>query len=93
MICGYTIRYVVCKYPQAAHIANFLNEDDAYPKVDINTASVDELEAIPYIGLYTAQNIVVYREANGPFTAIEQIKKVKGIKDKNYQKFVQFLKL
>ena len=93
MLCGYSIRYLVWKYPPLENMVDFLNRRDVYPKIDINTASAEELEAIPYIGLYTANNIVEYRRVNGPFTNIEQIKKVKGIKDKNYQKFSQFLEI
>ena len=47
--------------------------------VNINTATAAELEALPGIGPALAQRIVEYREANGPFTAIEQIQNVSGI--------------
>jgi len=47
--------------------------------VDINTATAAELETLPRIGPMTAQKIVEYREANGPFESIEGIQKVPGI--------------
>jgi competence protein ComEA len=47
--------------------------------VDINIATVDELDALPGIGPTTAQNIVDYRDANGPFTQIEDIMNVPGV--------------
>jgi competence protein ComEA len=47
--------------------------------IDINRASAKELEALPSIGPVTAQAIVDYRTANGPFRAVEEIVKVKGI--------------
>ena len=47
--------------------------------VDINTATAAELEALPRIGPVTAQNIVEYREANGPFETIEGLQDVPGI--------------
>jgi len=47
--------------------------------LDINTASAQELEALPAIGPVTAQAIVDYRTANGPFRSVEEITKVKGI--------------
>jgi competence protein ComEA len=49
--------------------------------VPINTASVAELEALPGIGPKTAQAIVDYRNAHGPFVSVEAILEVKGIGD------------
>jgi competence protein ComEA len=47
--------------------------------ININTATTAELEALPRIGPVTAQDIVEYREANGPFETIEEIQNVPGI--------------
>ena len=47
--------------------------------INVNTATVAELEALPRIGPTMAQRIVTYREANGPFAAIEDVQNVPGI--------------
>ena len=47
--------------------------------VNINTASSEELDALPGIGPTTAQKIVEYRDENGPFSTIEDIMNVSGI--------------
>jgi competence protein ComEA len=47
--------------------------------ININTASVEELDALPGIGPTTAQNIVDYRTQHGPFQHIEDIMNVPGI--------------
>ena len=47
--------------------------------VDINSASVEELDKLPGIGPTTAKNIIAYRDENGPFARIEDIVNVSGI--------------
>ncbi|MCD6286967.1 MAG: ComEA family DNA-binding protein [Anaerolineae bacterium] len=47
--------------------------------IDINTASPDELESLPYIGGSRAADIVSYRAENRPFERIEDIQNVPGI--------------
>lgn len=54
--------------------------------VNINTASQSELEALPEIGPVTAQRIIAYREANGPFLKIDDIQNVEGIGPATYEK-------
>lgn len=51
----------------------------AYAKVNINTASIDELAMLKGLGKAKAEAIVAYREANGTFKSLPDIKKVKGI--------------
>ncbi len=53
-------------------------------KVNINKATASELTTVPGIGESTAQKIITYREENGKFKAIEDIKNVSGIGDSKY---------
>ncbi len=48
-------------------------------KIDLNTASVDELDSLMYIGKDEAQRIVEYREKHGDFESIEDIYNISGL--------------
>lgn len=50
--------------------------------VDINTANESQLEALPGIGPKKAREILGDRQANGPFSSVEDLRRVKGIGDK-----------
>ena len=54
--------------------------------VNINTASKKELDALPGIGEVLAQQIIDYRSANGPFSTVDELTKVKGIGEKTLEK-------
>ncbi|MGH2724877.1 MAG: helix-hairpin-helix domain-containing protein [Actinomycetota bacterium] len=47
--------------------------------VNINTATADQLEALPGIGPVLAQRIIDFREKNGPFSSVDQLEDVSGI--------------
>lgn len=53
-------------------------------KVSINSGTIDELMTLSGIGETKAKEIIAYREANGPFQTIEEIKNVPGIGDSRF---------
>lgn len=54
--------------------------------VNLNTAGVEELDALPGVGEATARAIIEDRERNGPFSSPEDLMRVSGIGEKKFEK-------
>ncbi len=75
-------------------IKQYLKLDNAsLKKININTASVDELKAHPYIRYVLANPIIAYRKEHGPFLKLEDIKKVMVVTEEVYQKIYPYLSI
>jgi competence protein ComEA len=59
--------------------------------VNLNTATVAELETVPYIGEKKAKAIVDYRSAHGPFSSVDALDSVKGFGKKTIAKLRPYL--
>ena len=60
-------------------------------KININTATLDELKTHPYIRYGLANPIIAYREQHGPFSKIEDLKKIMVVTDEVYKKIEPYL--
>lgn len=60
-------------------------------KVNLNMASLEDLQKIPGVGPSTAQKILAYRQENGPFQQVEDLMQVKGIKEGKFAKMVDYI--
>lgn len=60
-------------------------------KININQASLEELQEIPGIGEARAQAIIAHREETGGFGSIEDIQQVSGIKGKTFEKIEPYI--
>lgn len=54
--------------------------------ININTATLDELQRIPYVGEKLAEKIVEHRKVNGPFRRVEHLMLIQGISDARFRK-------
>jgi uncharacterized protein len=61
--------------------------------VDVNTASVALLKQVSGLSASISENIVAYRDSNGPFTNRKQLKKVPRLGDKAYEQAAGFLRV
>ena len=55
-------------------------------RIDLNTATVEQLMTLDRIGEVVAQRIVAYRDQNGPFAVVEDLMKVKGVGEKVFER-------
>lgn len=52
--------------------------------IDLNTATVAQLETLPGVGAKLAERILQYRQKNGRFNKVEELMNVQGIGEKNF---------
>lgn len=65
---------------------NFESSEDSKVMININTASVEELQKLEGIGSSIALRIVVYRKENGKFNSIDDLRNISGIGDSKFEK-------
>ena len=61
------------------------------PRLDLNRASAGELESLPGIGAVLAQRVIAFRESVGRFQKIEDLREVKGIGAKTFDRLKSFV--
>jgi len=66
---------------------------DTASKIDVNTASVDQLSSIAGIGKGVAEAIVEYREKNGDFTSLTDLSNISGLGSDVLAKVLPYLSL
>ncbi|WP_414052444.1 helix-hairpin-helix domain-containing protein [Macrococcus animalis] len=80
-------------YQQQIGLSNNSSVEGKQKVVNINTAEQSALEEIPGVGPKKAQEIIQYRESNGGFKSIEEIKEIKGIGDKTYESLKDYISI
>lgn len=76
--------------PSQGHVREF-SRPSAPLTLDVNRASQQDFERLPGIGSVLARRIVEYRESRGAFQDIEQLRRVKGIGKKTFERIRAFV--
>jgi competence protein ComEA len=56
------------------------------PSLNLNTATLAQLETLPGVGPALAGRIIEYRQKNGPFKKVEELMNIRGIGERNFLK-------
>lgn len=78
---------------KTVHKSQLKTKPSANFPIDLNSATLNELIALPGVGKTTAQRIIDFRESNSSFTSIEDLLKVKGIGQKRFERIKPFVKV
>lgn len=66
-------------------------KDSSTGRININTASVDELISVPGVGKVTAERIISYRNTYGLFYSVNDLLKISGIGEKTLEKMKPYI--
>lgn len=97
-----SFQYVTSKKAQSVAVSDIgstASENESHAEstvsdsspININTATAAQLDTLPGIGAKKAEAIIEYRENNGPFLKIEDIKNVSGIGDKIFEQLRELI--
>lgn len=62
-------------------------------KIDLNTATLSDLDALPGVGPVTAKKIIDWRSANGRFSRVEQLREIDGIGERRFAQLQELVRV
>ena len=88
---GRNITGYVTLYSESGAASSESAAPQATGKLNLNTATVSQLQMLPGIGEVLAQNILTYRQENGPFTSTDELTNVDGIGAKRLKEILDYI--
>lgn len=97
-IAGFMIGFLAGSSPAIVGSRTLLvtqaqESSDSQKTISLSTATQSDLMRLPQIGEKTAEKIIKYRESQGRFQSLEELKNVNGIGDKTFKRIAPFLTL
>jgi comEA protein len=62
-------------------------------KIDLNSATKNMLTRLPGIGEGIAEQIILYRDERGKFSSVDELKKIRGIGPKKFEKILPYVEI
>lgn len=79
--------------PDSGNLDSTQQEQKNDGRIDLNTATQEQLQLLPGIGEVTAQKILDYRTEHGGFTCIEDLMNISGIGEKKFEQMKPYVKV
>ena len=76
---------------RAASAVSELAQSDSGKRINLNSASISELEKLPGVGKVLAERIVTHRNKFGPFRRVEHLLIVRGISERKFRELRPFV--
>ena len=93
ILLGSLLQYFYQKNLCVRNLLDFTDGERVYYKTNPNLASLEELKRVPYLGEKVAQQIIDYREREGPLRDLEQIRWFKGVGPRKFEKIRKYFTL
>ena len=84
LVCGLGVATVAAQ--DTGRRTSAASSASASAPINLNTATVAQLETLPGIGKATAERILEYRQKNGSFKKVEDLMNVRGVGEKSFLK-------